>query len=91
MQPINRACKVGKRVDHTVECELVALVQLSYINVRFEAALRLFWNGRHDFEPRSDDKDDTWSYFSKLPHHISATWLHLRCCKESFQLQQNAG
>ncbi|GBM90823.1 hypothetical protein AVEN_103541-1 [Araneus ventricosus] len=28
---------------------------------RFEVAGGLFWDGLRNFEPRSDDKDDTWA------------------------------
>ncbi|GBM56392.1 hypothetical protein AVEN_132864-1 [Araneus ventricosus] len=45
----------------TEKCFVITnLIVLVLLTFRFDATRGLFWNRPRNFEPRSDDEDDTW-------------------------------
>ncbi|GBM96674.1 hypothetical protein AVEN_69283-1 [Araneus ventricosus] len=48
------------------------MISLVILASRFEAIRRLFWDGPRNFEPRSDDEDDT-SYLAPTSPNFHAT------------------
>ncbi|GBM82178.1 hypothetical protein AVEN_178935-1 [Araneus ventricosus] len=68
---------VAKQYLHFIEMRATVRVSLVILTSRFEATRGLFWDEPRNFEPRSDDKDDTLAGNPSPNFHTTPAGAHL--------------